>query len=958
MNHTFRATLRWLTLLVCGLSVCACAWALGGEPLLQRFTPADFKATPYLFGLASDADGRIYVGNNDGLLRMQGHEWETIPLPGGMAAGTLARGRDGHVYLGGYDSFGMIETAADGGVVYRDLRDAFGLRGAARALGSVWQVLPVSNGIYFQTQHRILFYRFDGHHQQWPSDGIEGAFSVYRDQLYVLRKDFGLQRFDNGRLQPVPGGDVMRGHRGVEMIDQGDSAVALSVGGFYRLRDGQVSALAVPPVPASAGIFSTVHVLRDKGFVVGTSTGQLLLYDADAHLLEQHALAHNSIGAMDYDAEGGLWAIADDELLRLQLPSPWSRIDVADMGGVVSDCEWHRGALWLAVGSRGLERISDGPDGRRIDWIAGENKRQVFGLTSTDSGLLVAYDSGMDVITDDDQVLPLVHGDDQAVYTIERSKFNPELAYAAGDAGVYVLRRTAGKWALARLLPAPELATQLVTETAPGVLWVNNSRGMPERWTIDTATAQLRKRESFELKVPGHRVDADQGWRQVVGLLGQIYLTVGRDAYHFDGRAFVPYSGPPFSYMQSPNAFTTIDTPVGAFAYTGSRLYRHDKNDNWTRVDFGAMPSASQSVLRYGSDGVLRLSVWRAILQYRPDTKPVASERPLTVRLTAASRTHPDGTVESLPIDTQGRLTLTQDEALNLHFSVFIAEPGVEYRYRAPGIIDTFTDWREQGSLGFSGLNQPGDHMLEVQARTPSGRAVQPLHYAFTIEPRWYQTTLVRLLIALGALVVLLVLIRWRERRQARLYADRQQRLEEKIAERTVELEVANRKLEELATEDGLTGVANRRALETGLQREWRRCFDQRVPIALLMIDVDRFKQYNDQYGHVAGDAVLKEVAERLSAGLEPQRELLARYGGEEFCLLLPGIALDAAQQRAESLRKRFDVAGSPVTISIGVAAHVPRADDSAEALLRAADQVLYEAKRRGRNRVEVADSQ
>jgi diguanylate cyclase (GGDEF)-like protein len=330
----------------------------------------------------------------------------------------------------------------------------------------------------------------------------------------------------------------------------------------------------------------------------------------------------------------------------------------------------------------------------------------------------------------------------------------------------------------------------------------------------------------------------------------------------------------------------------------------------------------------------------------------------LAVRLTAADRTDGNGRVEHLPIFNHGRDVFRQDQILSLHFGVFTAEPGVEYRYRAPGIIDTFTDWREQGSLGFSGLNQPGDHVLEVQARTPSGRPVESLQYAFTIEPRWYQVTLIRLLIALGVLIVLLLLVRWRERRQARLYADRQQRLEEKIAERTVALEVANRKLEELATEDGLTGVANRRALETGLQREWRRCLDQRTPIALLMIDVDRFKQYNDEHGHVAGDAVLKDVADRLAIGVEPQRELLARYGGEEFCLLLPGVALDAAQLRAENLRKRFDVASSPVTVSIGVAAQVPRAEDTAEALLRAADQVLYDAKRRGRNRVEVANGQ
>ncbi len=932
------------------------ASTLVGEPLLQRFTPADFKATPYLFGIAADNDGRLYVGNIDGVLRMQGREWQTIPLPGGAAASQLARGEDGRIYLVGYDTFGVIDTAPDGRAFYRDLRDAFGLRGAARGLGSVFGVVPVSGGVYFVSEHRLFLYRFNGPHESWPLDGQDTGFAVSHGHLYSQRKATGLLRFDDGKLVQVPGGAAMSGHIGAEFIDQGDTALIVSVGGFYRLADGRVSALDVPPMPVAAGIFSAVHALPDGSFVIGTTAGQLLHYDASAHLIDQHALARNPIGAMEYDADGGLWATTEDELLRLQLPSPWSRIDVADLGGVVDDCEWHRGALWLAVGARGLARISEAANGRQVEWIAAENKRQVLGLTSTESGLLVAYDSGVDVIADDGSVLPLIHHG-QPIYTVERSRFDPDIDYATGDEGVYVLRRRDGQWTVGGLLAAPELASQVVVETAPGVIWVNNARGLPERWTVDTATAMLRKRERFTLAAPGKSADADQGAHMVQQIRGQIFVTVGTDAYRLDGHAFVAFAGPPFAYMQSPNAFNTLETPAGAFAYTGSRLYRQDLSGHWTRVDFGTLPAASQSVLRYGNDGVLRLTAWRALLQYRPEAKPATSERPLAIRLTAASRVHPDGSAENLPIDNHSGNTLTQDESLNLHFSVFTAEPGIEFRYRAPGIIDTFTDWREQGSLGLSGTNQPGDHILEVQARTPSGRAVQPLRYAFTVVPRWYQITLVRLLIALGILIVLLLLIRWREHRQARHYAERQKMLEQKIAERTAALEIANRKLEELATEDGLTGVDNRRALETGLQREWRRCLDQHVSIALLMIDVDRFKQFNDQHGHPAGDAVLREVAERLGVGLEPQCELLARYGGEEFSLLLPGKSLEEAQRRAETLRQSFETDGSQVTVSIGVAARVPSVDDSPEALVRAADQMLYEAKRRGRNRVEVADS-
>jgi len=951
MTRSIQVILRCLALAAC--CCCVGVWAFPGEPLLQRFTPADFKATPYLFGVARDAEGRLYVGNADGVLRMQGREWETIPLPGGMAAGALARGTDGRVYLAGYDSFGVIDTTAEGRAIYHDLRDAFGLKGEDRALGWMGQVIPVADGVYFHAQRRLLFYSFKGRHQQWPLAANDSGFSAWHGSLYTLDKDAGLRRFYSGQIVPVEGGQLMQGHRGAEIIDQGNTALVMSVGGFFRLGSNGLTTLDVPPMPADAGIFSSVIALRDGDFEVSTASGVLLEYDAGAHLVSRHKIAHAGISGMETDAENGLWVSSDDELVQLQVPSPWSRIDVGDLGGVVADCEIHRGALWMAVGARGLARMTESHGSVQTDWVAAEDRNQIFGLTSTEDGLLAARDSGIDVIGDDEHVIPLVHHE-QPVYTIVLSHYDHDLAYAPGDEGVYVLRRTNHQWALAALLPAPELASQSLIEAAPGVLWVNNTRGLPERWQIDTSHARLIKRERFALDAPGLKRDPNQS-TQIYAFGKSLFVGVGMQAFRFDGRAFVPYAGPPFSFMQNPNAFQILQTPVGAFAYTGNRLYRQGNDGRWKREDFGAQPMASQSLLRYGSDGILRLSVWRALLQYRPDARPPPPLPPLSVRLTAVHRVDPDGKSESLPIEAHAHDVFNEDQSLNLQFTVFSAEPGVEYHYKVQGLTADYTDWREQPTLGLSGLDRPGDYEIHVQARTPSGRPVQPIHYTFTITPRWYQITMVRLLIALAMLVVLLVLIRWRERRQAQRYVERQQYLEGKIAERTVELEAANRKLAELATEDSLTGVANRRALETGLQREWQRCRDRRDPIGLLMIDVDHFKQYNDRHGHQAGDLVLKSVADRLLTGLEPQCELLARYGGEEFCLLLPGVALEAAQQRAEKLRQSFETADSLVTVSIGVASRVPREDDSPQALLRTADQMLYEAKRRGRNRVEAA---
>ena len=147
--------------------------------------------------------------------------------------------------------------------------------------------------------------------------------------------------------------------------------------------------------------------------------------------------------------------------------------------------------------------------------------------------------------------------------------------------------------------------------------------------------------------------------------------------------------------------------------------------------------------------------------------------------------------------------------------------------------------------------------------------------------------------------------------------------------------------------------MANRRALENGLQREWYRCLDQRRPLSVLMIDVDHFKRYNDAHGHLEGDVLLRTIAQRLYALHDPKRELLARYGGEEFALLLPGVHLDEALRRAEKIRVAMSEHIGQTTISIGVAGFVPTMQGDSMNLLRRADAALYRAKRAGRNRVE-----
>lgn len=189
---------------------------------------------------------------------------------------------------------------------------------------------------------------------------------------------------------------------------------------------------------------------------------------------------------------------------------------------------------------------------------------------------------------------------------------------------------------------------------------------------------------------------------------------------------------------------------------------------------------------------------------------------------------------------------------------------------------------------------------------------------------------------------------------------DARDRLESKVMERTAALEQLNRRLMAMSETDELTNVANRRRFDEVLSMEWRRGLRTGKPMALMMIDVDWFKKYNDHYGHQAGDECLKAVAAQLAQHVHRAGDLLARYGGEEFSIIAPATSLDAARLWAEELCADMAVLDIPhldsplskVTISIGVAAIAPSHDRSPEQLLREADRALYRAKEKGRNQV------
>ncbi|XPF92870.1 diguanylate cyclase [Colwellia sp. RE-S-Sl-9] len=174
-----------------------------------------------------------------------------------------------------------------------------------------------------------------------------------------------------------------------------------------------------------------------------------------------------------------------------------------------------------------------------------------------------------------------------------------------------------------------------------------------------------------------------------------------------------------------------------------------------------------------------------------------------------------------------------------------------------------------------------------------------------------------------------------------------------------LQLSKQRKTLENLANVDALTSIANRRLYDQVLEREWKTALRNQSHLSIIMIDIDHFKNYNDHYGHAAGDKVLIQVATTLKKNLLRPRDFIARYGGEEFIIILPETSADGAQHIVEGCRKSIEdlhikhedaITRDYLSISLGANSIIPSPKSNIEQFIKSADDMLYKAKERGRN--------
>ena len=923
-----------------------------GFPLITVYPAEVHKAGPQNFDVAQDRDGVLYFGNLHGLVIYDGAWWQLLELPDDQVALSLATNDAGQLAMGLVGDFGYLARDASGSPIYRSLLGQ--LPEGQREIGDVREVCPTAAGFLYVTEKSLILWNgskitvpatFD------PESAPRGCYSEGTDVL--LRGPKGMQRFDAATQQIIPTPLTDYTQLVVRRAD-GKFIAAVRDKGFVLLDGESVTPWSPQADQWLQGDMVTGGArLHDGRLAITTRQRGLAILDANG-AIEQ--VVRDDAGLPDalireamVDREGSLWLAMEGPIARIDVGSPVSVFDARrGLKGGVSDVARFNGKLYAAT-SYGLHVIDERGNAQRIDALSDAAWRTV----PVGDELLILNQKGLWSIRGD---APPKHVlDREGLYDLYPSKSDPSRVWMSERHGLSSIRLVGGAWKSEPLIPGVPQYTSSVLEHQ-GVLWAGTT---------------------FNGII---RVDDPRGAKPRVQQFGDgemnVFLVANRPVFvrarggevvAIDARGkLIP--DPTLGHIRAPRGFFVLAEDARGAIWINStppRVFERTANGKYAEQGrpLVSVTAADIQTLRAQPDGVVWFAADKGLFRYDPAAAPqtaTAQPAPMIRRVVAGENRLLFGGVGSgAPVTLRHKFG-----RIRLEFAPVSYRPGVEYQYRLDPIDEQWSDWTAQPFIDYTTLDA-NDYTFRLRSRGAGGTASSETRWSFAVRPPWYRTSWAYVLWVVLA-VALIALITWIRTSALRRQAET---LRARVAEKTSELqetvkllEQANTQLEALSLEDDLTGIANRRSFERALTDEWNRARRHEHPLALILVDLDYFKEINDRRGHPAGDDCLRRVGAFLAEAIRRSGEVVARYGGEEFAILLPATDGDAALRVAESLRAGIENLGVPygtgrrVTASCGVASLVPGPGITAESLVASADRALYAAKHSGRNCVRMAD--
>jgi len=934
--------MRALALFVPAIAVCCATLAQEardferGFPLVTAYSPKQHLGGSQVFAAAQAGNGILHFGTLRGVMSYDGAWWRHTQLPNESAVFALAVHSGPEIAVGAFDEFGWAAPDANGALAYHSL--VAQLPPAMRNVGDVRGVCAMPGGFLYVADSLVIAWsggapRVIGNLREAPGPPNR-CFTAGR-AVYLTDAD-GLHRLDPATMTIARAGFDAKTVDLVVPFDETRVLVAVRGEGL-QLFDGTN---ATPFAPVASRWLQTNSVtagcrLRDGRFVIGTRTDGVLLLaptgEIEQRLDAAAGLPVDVLAAAFEDREGSLWLAYHGPLVRIDLSDPVSTIDRrrgvrGSINAVIRDND----RIHIAT-SHGL--FFSEPNTLEFRLIDGVPAPAWTALRMEDGTLLAGTGDGMFVVGRDHRTRRIDGTQGLTIYEAVVSKSDETRVWLGLKKGVATLHRTADGWRYDGIIAGtPENPRSFVEHD--GMLWIG---------TTFAGLARLDPRTVRTTVFGG-------GETHVAEIGGRVIVLNPRGAFtaSSDGR-LVPHSQ--LSRVRG-DAFLIAEDARGTvwFNTRPPRFLARAANGQYAAeaVPLVSIDPANVPLLQTDPDGVVWFGSNEGLFRYETSVARPAAAQPVPMIARAAL---PNGAPVTAPLQPSfGRL--------RVEFAPLSFRPGVTYQYRLDPADETWSAWTPEPFIDYTRLD-PGDYRFRLRARSAWGNVAEETQWSFRVLPPWYRTRWAMLLGLLAAALLVAAIVRIRTT-ALRAQAIRLRRL---VEERTDELQQANAQLERLSLLDELTAIANRRYFQRALVDDWRSAHEQQKPLALVLLDLDHFKNLNDERGHLEGDAALVQVGKFLARVLRRSGELptritdiVARIGGEEFAVLLSNTSTDEALRMAERLRAGIESLPIGLTVSCGVASLVPTDPEAWNTLVDRADRALYAAKAAGRNCVRADD--
>jgi diguanylate cyclase (GGDEF)-like protein len=895
-----------------------------------RFTLFNTRNTPafthnIVVALLVDSKDHLWIATSGGgLLVLKNDHFQQLGSVQGLPSD--------HVSVIFEGSRGQVWVGTDGGGIAKVEASEIVVQESYAQLGSSIRAITESkSGLWVGTEAGLTLIRADGSQTHFDTeqglshDSVRALLSDHTGALWVST-DGGLDKLELGQFKTMEFSSWSEQDIVLAMHEDRHQNLWLASdgGGLKRLQDGKISSYTAGDGLSDDTVLALFES-ADSSLWIGTSLGGLnrLKDGRVTTFTTTQGLSHNFIRAVYEDDQGALWiGSKGGGLMRYYrgLFQTFSRDDGLPDDTVFSILQDHAGDLWIGTGAGLARRTTDGfeiftqSQGLSDDTILVlfEDSENTLWVGTYNGGLNKFKDGTFTAFTVADGL-----GND-TINTIAEDRVG---ALWLGTRGGGLSRLTNG--AITTFTTSDGLADDLVFalhEDSVGGLWIGTYGGGLSRYK-DGRFSVINETHGLFDNVIHRIIDDGQGL-----------------------------------YWMSSNR--------GLFAVSQQELnaVADGESDQLSSIVFGTSDGMKNVECNGGAnagtltaDGAIWFPSVAGLLRVSPAGQYDRAQATKVV-------------IEEILVDDQVQLEQEQlalpasTKNLEIHYTAtdIFAPAKLRFRYQLQGYDDNWIDAGQRRTAYYSQL-PAGDYQFRVIADYGHGSwEVQGGSLSLTVATHYYETAWFRSLLVMTAIILILAVVKIGISQLTR----RNLKLEEVVSLRTAELEAVNEKLSQLASEDGLTGLLNRRAFDIELERECRRAERAGMPLALLLLDIDFFKQFDDIYGHPAGDACLQQIATALRKICNRAGESVARYGGEEIAIILPGTSQPGAVVHAETIREHIQqlaiphagsAAYSTVTASIGVACIKPTADGQGPALLAAADKALYQAKETGRNRVEAA---